>query len=146
MAPKIVRGEGASIRHARNTFTFDGTAGDGAVGDSTIFSITGRIQLVDFTAFCTSGLGEAGATATIQIGTAAIDGAIIAVVNAVDIDTNEWWTDGTPVAELDHVLAAQQDVLLSSAIIALVASQAVNAGTIVFDAWYRPITDDGALS
>ena len=90
--------------------------------------------------------GSGGATATIQVGTAAVDGGIIAVVNAVDIDTNEWWTDGTPVAELDQMDAAQVDVLLSADIVAKVTSQAVSGGTIIFDAWYIPVTSNGALA
>ena len=142
----IIRGH-TGTRHTRSTITFDGNAGTGAAGDSTIFTITGRVWLLGLTAFCTSGLSESGATATIQLGTAAVDGGIIAVVNAVDIDTNEWWTDGTPVAELDQMDAAQVDVLLSSDIVALVGGAVnVNGGVIVFDAYYVPITSDGALA
>ena len=136
----------ANPPHARVTITFDGGAGSGAVGDVTVFTVTGRVWLLGITAFCTSGLSEGGATATIQLGTAAVDGALIAVVNAVDIDTNEWWTDGTPVAELDQMDAAQVDALLSADIVAKITSQAVSGGVIVFDAFYIPLTDNGALS
>lgn len=142
---EIVRG-GPTIQHVRFSKTFANSAGNGAVGDVTIFTVTGRIWLLGFTAFCTDDLTEAGATATIQVGTASVDGGIIAVVNAVDIDTNEWWTDGTPVAELDQMDAAQVDVLISSDIVALVSAQAITGGTIVFDAFYKPLTDNGALS
>ncbi len=141
----IIRG-GPTIHHVRLSKTFADSAGNGAVGDVTIFTITGRVWLLGFTAFCTSGLSEGGATATVQVGTAAVDGGIIAVVNAVDIDTNEWWTDGTPVAELDQMDAAQVDVLISSDIVVKVTSQAVSGGTVIFDAFYKAITDNGALA
>ena len=44
--------------------------------------------------------------------------------------------------------AAQVDVLISeeSNIVVKVTSQAVAGGTIVFDAWYVPITSNGALA
>ena len=143
---KITKTSGAAARHVRLSKTFADSAGNGAVGDVTLFTVTGRVWLLGFTAFCTAGLSEGGATATIQVGTAAVDGAIIAVVNAVDIDTNEWWTDGTPVAELDQMDAAQVDVLISSNIVAKVTTQAVSGGVIVFDAFYIPLTDNGALA
>ena len=141
----IIRGA-TGTRHARFSKTFADSSGNGAVGDVTLFAITGRVWLLGFTAFCTSGLSEGGATATIQVGTAAVDGGIIAVVNAVDIDTNEFWMDGTPAAELVQMDAAQVDVLLSSNIVAKVTSQAVSGGTIIFDAWYIPVTSNGALA
>ncbi len=133
-------------RHARTTITFDGSAGSGAVGDVTVFTLTGRVWVVGVTAFCSTGLSEGGATATVQLGTAAKDGALIAVVNAVDIDTNEWWMDGTPAEEVVQMDGAQVDALISSDIVVKVTSQAVSGGVIVFDAWYIPITDDGALA
>ena len=144
---KIEFGRGFVTRkHARHSRTFADAAGEGATGDVTIFTVTGRVLLHTITAFCTDGLSEGGATATVQLGTAAVDGALIAVVNAVDIDTNEWWTDGTPVAEIDHLLGAQIDAVISSNIVVLVSTQAVSGGTIIFDAIYTPITDNGALA
>ena len=145
MGPRLTRG-GALSRHVRLSKTFANTSGNGAVGDVTIFTVTGRVWLLGFTAFCTDGLTEGGATATVQVGTAAVDGAIIPVVNAVDIDTNEWWMDGTPAAELVQMDAAQVDVLVSSNIVVKVTTQGVTGGTILFDAWFIPITDNGALA
>ena len=140
----IIRGA-TGTRHVRFSKTFANSAGNGAVGDVTLFPTTGRVWLLGFTAFCTDGLTEAGATATIQVGTAAVDGGIIAVVNAVDIDTNEWWMDGTPAAELVQMDAAQVDALISSDIVAKITAQALTGGTIIFDAWYIAVTSNGAL-
>jgi hypothetical protein len=137
---------GPTIQHARFSKTFANSSGNGAVGDVTIFTVTGRIWLLGLTAFCTDGLAEAAGTATVQLGTAAVDGALIAVVNAVDIDTNEWWMDGTPAAELVQMNAAQVDVLISSDIVVKVVAQALTGGTIVFDAWYKAVTSNGRLS
>lgn len=138
----------ANPPHVRFSKTFANSAGNGAVGDVTIFTVTGRVWLLGLTAFCTDGLSEGGATATVQLGSALRDGELIAVVNAVDIVTNSWWKDGTPVGEITQMDAAQVDVLISeeSNIVVKVTSQAVSGGTIVFDAWYLPITDNGALA
>ena len=141
----IINRSGPTIKHTRFSKTFANSAGNGAVGDVTLFPTTGRVWLLGFTAFCTDGLTEAGATATIQVGTAAVDGGIIAVVNAVDIDTNEWWMDGTPAAELVQMDAAQVDALISSDIVAKITAQALTGGTIIFDAWYIAVTSNGAL-
>ena len=142
---RITRGQ-IGTRHVRFSKTFADSSGNGAVGDVVIFTITGRVWVVGLTAFCTDGLSEGGATATVQLGTPARDGLLIAVVNAVDIDTNEWWTDGTPVSELDQMDADQVDVLLSANIVVKVTSQAVSGGTVVFDCWYIPVTSNGALA
>ena len=141
----IIHG-GPAIRHEVMTKTFANSAGNGAVGDVDIFTITGRVWVLGLTAFCTTGLSEATPTATVQLGTAAVDGALIAVVNAVDIDTNEWWMDGTPAAELVQMDAAQVDVLISADIVVKVTAQALTGGVIVFDVFYKPITSNGALA
>ncbi len=142
---KITKTSGAAARHVRLSKTFANSAGNGATGDVTIFTVTGRVWLLGITAFCTSGLTEALATATVQLGSSS-GVTLIAVVNAVDIDTNEWWTDGTPVAQLDQMDAAQVDAVVSSDIVVIVGTQALTGGTIIFDAWFIPITDNGSLS
>ena len=141
----LIRG-GVLSRHVRSTIAFDGGAGNGATGDVVVFTITGRVWLLGLTAFCTEDLTEGAPTATVQLGTPARDGLLIAVVNAVDIDNNEWWTDGTPVTELDQMDAIQVDVVLSANIVILVSAQSVSNGTLVFDAFYIPLTSNGALA
>ena len=136
----------ANPPHATKTIAFDGSAGNGAVGDVTVFTITGRVWLLGIMAFCTEDLAEGGATATISLGTASIDSALIAGTTAVDIDNNEWWATATPTGELDQIEAIQVDVLLSANIVITITSQAVSNGTIIFDAYYIPITSNGALA
>ena len=132
-------------RHVRATLAFDGsTVGD--VGTDTIFAITGRVWLLGFTAFCTESLTEGGATATAEVGTATdINGLIVQTI-ATAIDINEWWFDATPLPGLVQMDALQIDALLSEDIILTTGSQTISNGTIIFDAWYIPITDNGALA
>lgn len=141
------------LKRARLTKTFAATAGNGAVGTVTLFTITGRVLVHDFTAFCTTGLTEAAPTATISVGTASGVTAILNTLNAVDIDTNEWWTDTSPQAGsagagiqvgTDNVSTGKRYV--SENIIATVGAQNITGGVIVFDVWYEPVTDNGALS
>lgn len=151
--PKITRAL-SSERHVRKTITFDGTTGNGEVGTVTVFPITGRVFVRRTTQFCTESLAEAGATATISMGTSADIDAFVAATNAVDIDVNEWWGAASPAAGSYQLLqsstagfqTAQADKMLSQNIILTIGSQNVTDGTLVIDVWYEPITADGALA
>jgi hypothetical protein len=140
---------------ARKTITFDGTAGNGAVGTVDLFSITGRVLIRQLTAYCTTDLTEGGATATIQVGGATDPNGILGQINAVDLDATEWWASsgggiggvvtiahpsspGTNTSTVEKV--SDEDIILT------VGAQAVDGGVIVFDVWYEPITDDGELA
>ena len=135
-----------ATKHVTKTIAFDGSAGNGAVGTVTIFTITGRIWLLAITAFCTEDLTEGGATATIEIGSSTVEAGLIPVINAVGIDNNDWWVADPGLAGLVQIQAAQVDVVMSENIIATVRAQAVNNGTLVFDVFYIPVTSNGALA
>lgn len=135
-------------RHVRKTITFDGGAGSGAVGTVTVFTITGRVLITRFpAAFCSTGLSEAGATATLTFGTTNGAAIFAAAINAVDIDTGEWWWAAAPTT----AKGTQWDetgfpVAVSGNLILTVGAQNVTGGVLVFDLWYIPITDNGALA
>lgn len=153
---QILRKTPVGMKHARVTVAFDGTAGNGAVGTVTLFTITGRVFIELMTGFCTENLAEAGATATIQIGVASDLDALFATHNAVDIDVNEWLLSPLAAPQTGMVtlpsnatagystLAAYKAV--SENVIATIGAQNVTDGTIIFDAWYYPVTDNGALA
>lgn len=135
------------LRHVRKTVTFTGAVGLGAVGAVTVFTITGRILIERMVNFCTVLLEEAAPTATIQLDVGATS--LVGVTNAVNIDANEFWIDSGPLTEAEsHKLLASNSifaVMTDQNVVLNIAAQNVTAGTIIFDIWYRPITDDGAL-
>lgn len=131
----------STIKQNFKTVTFTGAAGAGAVGTVTIFTVTGRIYVHRLTAFCTTLLTEAGATATISLGVTGSTSFFIANTNAVDIDANEWWFDTTPDAAGFDISssAGMFSSVINANVIATVGTQAVNAGVIVFEMLWEPI-------
>lgn len=148
-----VTSERADIEsHVRKTIAFTGAAGLGAIGDITVFTITGRVFISRVTAFCTEDLVSAGA-GTISLGTATRVTKFIALTTATTIDTNEWWVDGTPITEAANTInqttngsdPSQLAVVLSADVIIDVLTGDVTDGTIIIDMWYIPITDSATL-
>ena len=144
---------GPAERHARQTITFDGSAGLGAVGANDMFTITGRVWIEWITVHCTGDLTEAGATATIALGGATDTDGFCDQINAVNLDNGEWWMAGTQAGglispDVNHSagsVTAQVSKVTDEDIILTVGTQAVNGGSIVIDVLYLPITDDGVL-
>lgn len=143
--------EGSVLRHARKTVTFTGGAGAGAVGTVTVFTITGRVLLQGFTGYVSTGL-TAGATATMDVGTASATTVFTGGGElATAFVTGDWLQGGAgsadgAVPELTYWVANPGGIALSQNIIITVGAEAISAGVIVFDIFYRPITDDGALA
>src|SRR3990172_4957165 len=138
---------GTDVRHARKTITFDGTAGLGAVGTAvTIFTTTGKILLHYITAYCTTDLGQALATAQISLGTATQVTRFVAATNSTAIQENEWWVTGTPTVGSIDLPDICQNVFVSENVVINPTAQNTNAGVLVIDAIYEPISDDGSLS
>lgn len=141
------------LRHSRATVAFDGTAGNGAVGTVTVFTITGRVWVETFLAFCTEDLASAGG-GTIQAGTTSDPDGFVPSTTATDIDNNEWWSSATPApgavsvpnnntGGLTTLLRRKQ---MSESAILTIGTGDITNGTIIFDVWWMPITDNGALS
>ncbi|MDZ4250920.1 MAG: hypothetical protein U0990_12665 [Candidatus Nanopelagicales bacterium] len=144
----------AHWKQVTKTITFTGAAGAGEVGTVTVFTVAGRVFVNRITAYCTTLLDEALATATIALGTAGDTDGFIGATNAVDLDALEWWTAASPVVgsksplkvETGGLVTGQIDKMVSEDIIITVGAQNVDAGVIVFDVWYDPITSGGSLS
>ena len=130
---------------AMKTVEFDGGAGSGAVGTVNLFTVTGAV-FAFLTCYCTEDLTEAGATATVEVGTSASTAAIIAQTNAVNIDTGEIWFDASPAAiEVNSsyggsLIAGGDDIILT------VGTQNVTDGTLVFNCFWTPLSADGAVA
>ena len=123
--------------------TFDGTAGLGAVGSVALFTVTGEVLIKSISAFCTTLLTEAMATATLALGITGSTGLFVAATNAVEIDANEWWVTTTPTANGIALPAACKDILITDNIIGTVGAQAVDSGVLRIDVEWRPRSADG---
>ena len=86
-----------------STWTF-ATSTTGAIGQHTIFTVTGNVGVDMFIALCDSDLTSGGA-ATISIGTANRVNGITTATTATDIDDGDVWLDGTPQVEVASVWA-----------------------------------------
>lgn len=126
---------------SESTWTFvAGTTG--AVGAHTLFTVTGNV-LVQVFAVCDTSL--AGATATVEVGTANNTAALIAQTTATDIDDGDNWVDATPEVELS-ALPGSFIVNDGADIVLTVATAAVSAGVMDFYCIWRPLSSDGNLT
>lgn len=129
----------------RKTVTFTGAAGAGAAGAVSLFTITGRVQVLAIVPYCSTLLTETAPTATIALGVTGAAALFIAATGAIGIDAGEFWVDTAPDLAGVAIPAALKDVAIAADIIATVADADINAGVIQFDVWYRPLSEDGAL-
>ena len=133
-----------SLRHVRKTIAFDGSAGNGAVGTVTVFTTTGWVWAEIIVGRCTEDIA-AGALTTLQLGTSAVPDMFGIAANfgssdARDLENGDGFQTGAAGDERNE---AGKGV---SGNIILTTDVQITNGTLVFDAWYRPITDDGALA
>lgn len=132
------------------TITFDGTAGNGAVGTVTTATVTGRVRLVECFIYCSQDLTEAGATATIAHGISGQTTLINAATNAVNLDAGEWWSGTNAVAVGTRAPMGNSSITnsmsLSGNLIVTVGAQNVTGGTLVFDYIYESLSADGAMA
>lgn len=131
-----------TLRHARSTVIFASTS-----GTVTVFTTTGRVLISKLTAFCTDTLVEDGAVASIELGGATDADAFIVQTDPSTIDVNEWWADASPVGGVKQMDALQIDVMTDEdMILTITGGVDLDSGTIVFDVWYLPVTDNGKLT
>ena len=135
----------------RNTIigsrTYDGTAGNGATGAATFFTVTGEILVAALIPFCVVSLEEALATASITLGVTGLTTLFSPnpTGGATAIDANEFWFDATPVTQL-AVPATHKDIAISADILTQIATQAVNGGTLRLTLLWLPLSADAAVS
>ncbi len=122
-------------RHFVKVVTFDGAAGSGAIGTVAVATVTGRVLIHRMGVHCSTLL--AGATATLEMGTANNTAALIAQTTATDIDANEFWRDATPEAE---VAPSITDFLVNANIILTVGTAAVSSGVLEVSMLWLPMS------
>lgn len=139
------------LRRSVVTITFDGTAGKGAIGTGTVFTVTGEVLIERLVPFCTVNVGVDGGTgaASVQLGIANATTLFVASTGAVDIDADEFWIDATPDANGIALPAALKEILVTQDVqfeVTSTGTQKVNAGSVRFTAFWRPISADGLVA
>lgn len=137
---------GDMVRRVIKTMTYATGAGTGTAGTPIpLFTITGQVQVVGISAFCTTNLTESGATATIALGITGSTSLFVAATNAVDIDANEFWIDATPDAAGVALPAGGKDIIIGADIINTVAVANVTAGVIRYVVYFVPLSSGAGL-
>jgi hypothetical protein len=132
-----------SLVHVRKTVTLTGAAGAGAAGAIALFTTTGRVLLDHVTAYIAAGVSAGGGT--LAFGVTGLTTAIEAASNSVDGATGFLAAGAAPSAAKPDLLAGVP-LAIAADVIATVGTADITGGTLVVDVWYRPDTDDGALS
>lgn len=120
------------------TIEYTGAANLGAIGATTLFTVTGDV-LVTLFAVCSEDL--AGATATIEAGIAGNTAALIAQTTATEIDNGEVWIDTAPATI--EALPSHKIITNGTDIIQTVATAAVSNGTLTYYCIWSPLSATG---
>jgi hypothetical protein len=135
------------LRKAQKTVTFTGAAGAGAVGTTTVFTVTGEILIVALTPTCTVNLTTTGGTGTLALGVTSATTFFIAATTGDDIDAGDIWVDATPTEANAFALPSGfKDIWCTDNVIITHATNAATAGAIRFDMYWMPLSSDGAVS
>ena len=132
------------LQKVTKTITFDGGAGSGAIGQVTVFTVTGINYMQRLIPYCTVDL--VSATGTISLGRAASVAALLAVTTAADLDADEYWLSSTPLAGFIGLPTAMKDSVFATNVTIDVLTLGVSAGAIVFYIEYIPISAGAVIS
>jgi hypothetical protein len=114
---------------------------DGALSPLTLFTVTGTVAM-KLLARCTVNL--AGASATLEVGTALSTAGLITTTTATDIDANEIWHDASPDASIEASSVLVEKIVNQNVIeTAKVAN--ITAGQIEYTCLWRPITPNASV-
>jgi len=125
---------------ASKVVTFNAGAGNGAVGQISLFTVTGAVAF-NLSAICTTLLAtQAGAT--ISVGTATTVDGIIAVTTGVDIDAGDIWFAAAPATVLDTIANGMLEFVIGDGadITADVLVDTIDSGVIEFRCFWTPLT------
>ena len=118
------------------TFT---AAGNGAVGNITLFTVTGDV-LVTIFAVCSTSLTGSG---TVEVGITGNTAGLIAQTTGTDIDAGEVWIDNAPAT----IEALPSAVILTNStdIIQTVGSDTITAGVVTYYCLFRPLSSSATV-
>src|SRR5688572_22193773 len=102
---------------------------NGGTGDPrTLFTVSGLVA-VKIVGLCTVNL--AGASATLEVGTALSSAGLIAQTTATDIDANDIWHDATPDASVEASTVMAEKLVFQD-IIETVGTADITAGNVYY--------------
>ena len=118
----------------KKTIAYDGSAGLGAQGATTLFTVTGDVIA---TVFATCSEALAGASATIEVGITGNTAALLPQSTATDIDAGEVWTDTGPAT----IEGVPTDKILTNGtdIIETIGTADITDGTITYYCAWAPL-------
>ena len=144
-------GSAGVVRRSFISFTFTGAAGFGAIGNCTLFTITGAIHVVSIDAAVFTSLGVDGGTgaASLSLGTTGTTTLFVAATTATLLtSTNKLWYSATPNANGIALPAAMKDIAVQQNLVAAVTStgtQLINAGVLQVTVLWVPISSNAAV-
>ena len=111
----------------------------GAVGPTTLFTVTGTV-IVNIFAVCSTDLTGSG---TIEVGISGNTAALIAQTTGTAIDANEVWVDTAPATVeaplTDKILTAGTDIIQT------IATDTLTAGVLTYYCFWNPVSSDGLV-
>lgn len=111
----------------------------GAVGATTLFTVTGDVK-VRFFAVCATDLTGSG---TLEVGISGNTAAIIAQTTGTAIDAGEVWYDNTPVTV--GVMPGFKILTNGTDIIQTIGTNTITAGVITYYCEFSPLSSDGTV-
>lgn len=150
--------QGTGLRHVRKTITFDGSANNGNLGDEIpVFATTGAVYVSLVSAYISSSLVCSAPSHTgLYVGPSPTTsgyaddwGAPTALNGSTgDGSAGQWVSVPTfgiiTYPSFTTMPVGYDDVVFK--VVDLGAGADITGGTIIVDAWYYPVTDDGALA
>lgn len=115
---------------------------DGTGNPATLFNVKGTVRM-RILAKCEVDL--AGASATLEVGTALSTAGLIAQTTATAIDANEIWHDATPDASVEATTVLVEKIV-SQNVIQTVATANITAGRIKYTCIWYPLSQDAEVT
>ena len=150
---------GSELRHVRKTVTFTGGANAGLLGSEVpVFTTTGRVGLRYVTGYISTSLACTVPSLTALAFTLTGKSFTLYAGNPMALDANDppdaggWMAllNGSDVSSVGSSVSTAPFYGFEGNVVLVPTDKGggadITAGVLVIDAWYTPITDDGALA
>jgi hypothetical protein len=116
---------------------------DGTGNPATLFNVSGTVRM-RVLAKCTVNL--AGASATIEVGTALSTAGLIPLTTATEIDANEIWHDATTPDSSIEATTVLVEKIVSQDVIQTVKTANITAGSITYTCIWYPLSENAQVT
>lgn len=156
MSHVSIIGSADTLKRAQKSITFDGSAGNGAIGSVSLFTVTGLVIVRYTIVKCTADLTEDAINATVAYGITNSTGCFNQAHDIDDLTNGVFFGGGdlTPAAgcvALNIATSSGQinntlmDYIIEDDIIFTVATANVDGGTLTAYVVWEPLSNDGDL-